>query len=217
MRFWWLQGECYNHYTYMISSSALSSMCTCSCSWLTWICRMLGQTTLRHIQCISPWSICPVTHEICWLGITAERENPKRLDKDLRLISLIPLISKIQKCFVVKWIWDNVCVDVDSTQYGCKRGSSTVHALVELYHHLSMAIYDCRLKQDVRILLLDFRKTFAHIDHTILITKLRPIDHLPEFLVAWIAAFIHRQTSVCKDRAAGIWLDVHYLRSYFSP
>ncbi len=57
---------------------------------------------------------------------------------------------------MVKWIWDNVGVDVDPTQYGCKRGSSTVHALVELCHNWSKAADDCRLKQYVRILLFDF-------------------------------------------------------------
>ncbi len=57
---------------------------------------------------------------------------PKRLKKDLRPIFLTPLVSKIQESFVVKWIWDNVGVNVDPTKYGCKRGSSTLHALVEL-------------------------------------------------------------------------------------
>ncbi len=91
---------------------------------------------------------------------------------------------------MVKWIWDNVGVDVNPTQCGCKRGSSTVHAFVELYHYWSKATDDCRLKQYVRILLLNFGKAFDHIDHTILITKLRTIYHLPEFIVAWIAAFL---------------------------
>ncbi len=67
---------------------------------------------------------------------------------------------------------------------------STVHVLVELYHHWSKATYDCRLKQYIRILLLDFSNAFEHIDHIILITKLRTIYHLPEFIVAWIAAFL---------------------------
>ncbi len=52
-------------------------------------------------------------------------KSPKRLEKDLRPISLTLVVSKIQESFVMKWIWDNVGVDVDPTQYGCKRGSSS--------------------------------------------------------------------------------------------
>ncbi len=110
---------------------------------------------------------------------------------------------------MVKWIWDNVGVDVDPTQYDCKRGSSTVHALDELYHHWSKSTDDCRLKQYVRILLLDFSKAFDHIDHTILITKLRTIYHLPEFIVAWITAFLtDRHHHVKIGQQVSDWLHI---------
>ncbi len=65
-----------------------------------------------------------------------------------------------------------------------------MHALVELYHQWSKETDDCSLKQYVRILRLDSSKVFDHIDHTILITKLRTIYHLPEFMLTWITAFL---------------------------
>ncbi len=139
---------------------------------------------------------------------------------------LSPLyLVKSRSPLCVKWIWDNVGVDVDPTHYGCKRGTSTVHALVELYHLWSKAKYECRLKQYVRILLLVFSKAFNHIDHTILITKLRTIYHLPKSIGAWITAFLtDRHQHVKIEQQVSDWLHIQegftqgtLLGWYFSP
>ncbi len=106
-------------------------------------------------------------------------------------------------------VWDNVNVDVDPTQYGCQRGSSAVHASVELYHHWSKATDDCRLKQYVSILLLDFSKAFANIDHTILIMKIYTIYYLPEFIYTWNTAFLtDRHQHVKIDQQVVDWLHI---------
>ncbi len=61
---------------------------------------------------------------------------------------------------------------------------------------------DCRLKQYVRSLLLDFSKAFNHIDHIILITKLHTIYHLSEFIVTRIAVFL-------TDKHQHVWIRQH--------
>ena len=72
------------------------------------------------------------------------------------------------------------------------KGSSTVHALVELLHFCYHATDSCR--NFAWILLLDYTKAFDLINHHILMDKLKQME-VPEFLLKWIAAFLtqHKQ------------------------
>ena len=76
---------------------------------------------------------------------------------------------------------------LDPRQFGSLKGTSTVMALVEMYHNWVTAL-DTPGKI-VRILLLDFRKAFDLVDHTILLNKL-VMTGAPDFLVNWIASFL---------------------------
>ena len=65
-------------------------------------------------------------------------------------------------------------------QYGSQQGTSTTHALINLTGQWIRALEKKRTV--VRILLVDFRKAFDLVDHTILMQKLSD-SGLPTFLV----------------------------------
>ena len=69
---------------------------------------------------------------------------------------------------------------IDPQQYGSIKGTSTVHALVELVHEWKSAVETPGTI--VRILLVDFNKAFDRVDHHILITKCAPLE-LPTFVI----------------------------------
>ena len=69
-----------------------------------------------------------------------------------------------------------ICTRPD--QYGCIPQSSTTHALINLIHQWSKATDGT--SSDVRVLIMDYRKAFDLIDHSLLITKLKgyqPLYH----------------------------------------
>ena len=68
--------------------------------------------------------------------------------------------------FVYKWIWETVKQKIDSNQFGGVPSSSTVDALVSLYHEWTKQTDNP--SNYVCILLIDYRKAFDHIDHSII-------------------------------------------------
>ena len=76
---------------------------------------------------------------------------------------------------------------IDRSQYGCLKGTSTTHALVDLIHSWSKAVDS--LGTIVHILLLDFRKAYDLVDNTIVLGKLEKLG-APCILVNWIRAFL---------------------------
>ena len=119
----------------------------------------------------------------------------KHVNKDIRPISLTPILCKELETFPVQWLWECVSKHVDPRQYGTVKGSSTVHALVELLHHC----YDATdgSQNFARILLLDYTKAFDIINHQILMTKLENLG-VPDILLKWIAAFLTNRKQQVK-------------------
>ena len=82
---------------------------------------------------------------------------------------------------------DTISEDIDPQQYGSIKGSSTVHALVELVHRWQEAL-------DVpgtvlRVLLLDYCKAFDRVYHSILLRKLSA-SGVPECVTRWFTSFL---------------------------
>ena len=121
------------------------------------------------------------------------------LAKDLRAISLIPVLSKTLESFVVGWMRSE-CVHSDS-QYGAISGRSTTHALIDILHKVHSQL-DGR-QAYARILLLDFSKAFDHIDHAILFEKLSKNDIHP-VLCAWQRGFLTNRRQRIKIGATGV-------------
>ena len=66
------------------------------------------------------------------------------------------------------------------------RGLSTTHALVDMGHNWLVAA-DERMASHV--VLLDYRKAFDHVDHTVLVNKCKMYG-LPGFIIRWIGYFL---------------------------
>ena len=113
--------------------------------------------------------------------------TPTDVAKDFRPISLTPVLSKIAEGYARDLLLESIGDRLDPRQFGSIKGSSTVHALVEMYHHW---VTGCEKPGNiVRILLLDFRKAFDLVDHNLLLNKIAQCSP-PEFLSDWIESFL---------------------------
>ena len=81
------------------------------------------------------------------------------------------------------------------TQYGGIKDSSTTLALITMLHHVLQRLE--RKNTYARILLIDFSKAFDHIDHNILLDKLKS-NGVPQICVDWQKAFLTRRTQRVK-------------------
>ncbi len=85
-----------------------------------------------------------------------KKQPPRSIEKDIRLISLTPIVSKIVESILMKWV-DHILENIiDDKQFGCGVGTSNTNALVEMIHHWCEATDRCGTY--VRIVLLILRK-----------------------------------------------------------
>ena len=113
------------------------------------------------------------------------------IQKELRPISLTPCISKAAEEFVVDgFVKPSVMSILDDNQYGAIPNSSTTMALISMLH--SWCVGTDGNGATVRTLLLDYRKAFDLIDHSILVRKLRNQCKLPASIINWIIDFFYR-------------------------
>ena len=77
------------------------------------------------------------------------------------------------------------------TQFGGIKDRSTTLALITMLHHVLQRLE--RKDTYARILLIDFSKAFDHIDHNILLDKLKT-NGVPQICVEWQKAFLTSRT-----------------------
>jgi len=124
-----------------------------------------------------------------------KKRPPTSIEKDIRPISLTPIVAKTFESLVLKWVDDAIRDHIDPHQFGCVKGAGTTDALVELMHKWYEAAD--RNETFVRVLLLDYKKGFDLINHEILIEKLLQMD-IPRHIVRWMAAFLLDRTQMVK-------------------
>ena len=128
--------------------------------------------------------------------------------KDLRPISLTSTLSKIAESIVIDTELKPVILkQVDPNQFGFIPGSSTTFALISMFHHWLNACDS--LNTDVRTVLLDFKKAFDFVDHTLLIAKLYSLSVKPT-VVNWIIEFLRDRSQRVKlnSNCFSSWLTV---------
>ena len=114
--------------------------------------------------------------------------------KELRPISLTPCISKVAEEFVVDGFVKPAVMNIlNDNQYGAIPNSSTTMALISMLHSWSLGTDGNGAT--VRTLLLDYRKAFDLIDHSILVRKLRNQCKLPASIITWIIDFLSDKSS----------------------
>ena len=128
---------------------------------------------------------------------------PKSIDSDLRPISLTPTVSKVLEAIVGSWILDIVGCQLDDHQFGALKGRSTTHALVDMVHHWHKALDE---GHSVRVLFVDYAKAFDHVDHVILLQKLKSYG-VPSFILRWMTSFLcERQQRVKVMDTVSDWV-----------
>ena len=75
-------------------------------------------------------------------------------------------------------------------QFVCIPGSSTTHTLIGMFHNWSRALGGTG--NGVRSFVLDYKKPFDLIDHSLLMAKILQYDINP-YIINWIAAFLSRR------------------------
>lgn len=129
---------------------------------------------------------------------------PKIINKDLRPISLTPVVSKsCLEDFVYAWLWDCIKDKLDPNQFGGVKGSSPVYALIKLLHDAYMTTDN--LLNTFEIVMVDFAKAFDHINHRIVLNKLEDMG-VPPILLRWIHSFLfNRQQRVKIGNLTSTW------------
>ena len=71
-----------------------------------------------------------------------KKQPPWSIEKDIRPISLNPIVSKIFESIVMKWVDHILKNKIDDKQFGGGMGTSTTDALIEMINHWCEAM--CR-------------------------------------------------------------------------
>ncbi len=101
--------------------------------------------------------------------ISLPKVNPTQdIQCDLRPISLTPVLSKVLESTVGTWLWELAGPQISDDQFGCIKGSSTTHTLVDMLHHWHLHAEHINISH---VLLLDYSKAFdlVLVDHNILV------------------------------------------------
>ena len=120
---------------------------------------------------------------------------------ELRPESPTPVLGKVLEKMVAEMVLADIRPNLDPRQYGNLKGCSTTHYLVYLLDCIMKGLDDLK-PTIVSILLVDFKKAFDYVNHTVAITQLfllgcRP--NLLKFISNFLTGRCHRvryQTSV---------------------
>ena len=83
----------------------------------------------------------PEVWKSAYLAPLPKKTPAAAIEKDIRSISLTPILCKELEIYPVRWLWQCITNFIDPRQFGTVKGSSTVHALVEMLHHCFTATY----------------------------------------------------------------------------
>ena len=122
------------------------------------------------------------------------------IDKQIRPISLTPAccrcrscrcllsLSKLAEDFIVnKYIDPAVLEVIDPNQYGAILKTSTLQALTSMVHTWAQATDGTG--SAVRVVLLDYRKAFDLVNHSILAAKILEL-RIPRRIARWVCDFL---------------------------
>ena len=115
------------------------------------------------------------------------------IEKYIRPISLTPIAANVFESIIMKWLDETI----DAKQLGGISGTYTTSCLAELVHTWYKATD--KLNYYVRVVMLDFSKTFNLINHHLLLDKLQSYG-LPAHILRWMATFLLDRAQRVKIR-----------------
>ena len=125
-----------------------------------------------------------------------KQKQVRDVNKDLRPISLTPVLSKVAEEFVVEeHVRPAVIKKINDNQFGCIPKSSTTQALLSMVH--TWTKHTDGSGSEVRVVLFDYRKAFDLIDHCILASKLTTLN-LPHSILCWILDYLKNRKQRVK-------------------
>ena len=111
---------------------------------------------------------------------------PKKIEADLRPISLTPQMAKVMEGFILEPLLDDITDKIDPCQIAMK-SRSTTQALVLVLHNILEALD--RGGCSVRVFFADFSKGFDLVNHNVLNEELEYLELRPS-IFRWIRAFL---------------------------
>ena len=133
-------------------------------------------------------------------GIPLKKTTNPLTEDDLRIISLTPFFSKTFEQLVLDWLLKYVDNQLDSSQYGGRKGTSINHYLIDL---ITFILYNQDLHETRAVLatMIDFSKAFNRQNHLILVTKLSDMG-VPGWLLKIIIGFLEERKLVVTFNGA---------------
>ena len=106
---------------------------------------------------------------------------------ELRPVSLTPTLGKILEGMVTQVMLKDIRANLDPRQYGNLKGSSTAHYLIYLLDAIHKALD--KPHHMASLVLVDFKKAFDFVDHSIAITELIGLG-CRESIIPFVADFL---------------------------
>ncbi|XP_071944778.1 uncharacterized protein [Antedon mediterranea] len=116
---------------------------------------------------------------------TIPKEYPIKHDK-LRPVSLTSQFAKVAEGIVYDLLLNDIGPNMDTSQYGCMKGCSTSHYLIDMLNLLYKGTDKPR--KTGRLVITDFAKAFDGVDHTVAASNLIALG-AKSWIVDWICNF----------------------------
>ena len=117
--------------------------------------------------------------------IPVPKIKPPTLQKH-RPIYFTPLLAKLAKSFICKWIMNSIGSKLDTRQFGNRKGIFTTHCIIDIITIVTGANKPNKVST---LILTDFSKAFDSIDHQVAIKSLLELG-VSSSLVKWVVSFL---------------------------
>jgi Reverse transcriptase (RNA-dependent DNA polymerase) len=135
--------------------------------------------------------------------VLISQSNPLQfIHDDLPPTSLTVTLGKLLESLIGHRQLPKIVDKLDSKQFGALRGRSTTHALTAITHMWHQALDD---RASARSLFVDCSKTFDHVDHSIVMSKMAALSADP-CMIRWMHSFLsNRQQRVKIGSTVSQW------------
>ena len=130
-----------------------------------------------------------------WVVPTEKTNKPKNL-KDLRKISLTSEFSLVFEGIIKDWILEDIGPNIDRSQFGNQKGTSTEHLLVNLMDKILGLIDKNPNRSAVIASLLDWASAFDRQDPTLAIQKFLKMGVRPSLIPVLVSYLTDREMQV---------------------
>ncbi|CAH1230646.1 INPP5B [Branchiostoma lanceolatum] len=143
-------------------------------------------SSLQHGLVLEEWK--------CATVVPIPKSKPPSVN-ELRPISLTSLLGKIAESFVTQWTLSDILPQIDTQQFGCLKGRSTTHCLLDLTNEIFKATDKpgtlCSL------VATDYSKAFDRVCYNVAICRLIDLGLRPS-LTRWITNFLTNRRQLVR-------------------